>query len=235
MKSKACAKFFSASVLQRIWMRATLVICGFAINRWILTVDFWTAQRGNAYKSGLRFAERNDYNNSLFHRVGRYDPNTLDHDPLRRLAHFTRVGFRHWRITNLCEDILALDQFAERGVLAIEPRNRRKTDKKLRTSRIGISASRHRYHAAIMGMMVEFRFDFVTRAPLPIALLFGRILRIRVSTLNHESFHDSVENGPIIKAIPGQLLKVLDCIRRGIGPELHDHFAFARFYHGNFI
>jgi hypothetical protein len=38
-------------------MRAILVIFGFAINRWILTADFWTAQRRNAYKSAPRFAE----------------------------------------------------------------------------------------------------------------------------------------------------------------------------------
>src|SRR5215467_8877185 len=118
MKSKACEKFFSSSAPQRIWMRATRVICGFAINRWILTADFWTAKGGNTYKSALRFAERSNYNNCLFHRVGRCDPNALDHDALRRLAHFTDVVFRHWRIADLFEDILALDQFAERGVLA---------------------------------------------------------------------------------------------------------------------
>src|SRR5205085_4353837 len=64
-----------------------------------------------------RFAERSDYNNSLFHGIGRHDFDAFDHDPFRRLAHLACAISRDWNLADFFQDVRAFDQLAERGVL----------------------------------------------------------------------------------------------------------------------
>ena len=84
-------------------------------------------------------------------------------------------------------------------------------------------------------MIVEFGLDLVTRSALAVAFLFRWIFRIWVAALDHESFDDAVKNSPVVKSGARELLEVLNRIRRGVGPKLHDHFAFARFNHCDLI
>src|SRR4030095_12437885 len=117
----------------------------------------------------------------------------FDHHPLGRLARLARVVSRDRSITDFFEDIGAFNQFSERRVLMIETRNRCETNKELRSGRIGIGAAGHRNDAALMGMIIEFGLDLVTRAALSVAGLFRWVFRIRIATLNHESLDDPMK------------------------------------------
>ena len=44
-----------------------------------------------------------------------------------------------------------------------------------------------------------------------------------------------MENRAVVKSLARQLFEILDRVWRGVGPELHHHFAFAGFYYGDFI
>ena len=84
-------------------------------------------------------------------------------------------------------------------------------------------------------MIVELGLDVVAGSAFAVAVLFCRVLRIRIAALDHESFDDSVENCPVVKALARQFLEILDRVRRGISPKLHHHIAFTRLYHGHFV
>ena len=84
-------------------------------------------------------------------------------------------------------------------------------------------------------MIVELGLDVVPRSALPVAVLFCRVLRIRVAALDHEFFDDPVENRPVVKALARQFPEILDRVWRGISPKLYHHIAFARLYHGHFV
>ena len=66
----------------------------------------------------------------LFHRISRHDLDTLDRNPLRRLAALAMLH-RHRGVADLIEHVQAFDQFAKGGVLMVEPGNGGKTDEKL--------------------------------------------------------------------------------------------------------
>jgi len=72
----------------------------------------------------------------LLHRVARHDLDALDHDPFRRLAHLACTVSRDWNVADFFQDIGALDQPTERGVLPIEPGDGRETYEELRTARV---------------------------------------------------------------------------------------------------
>src|SRR2546426_11845307 len=108
----------------------------------------------------------------LFHGIRRHDLDALDHHTFGRLAVFAPAVSRHWSVADFFQDIVAFDQFTESRVLPIEPRNRRETDEELRTGRIRIGPARHRDHAALLWVIVEFSFDFVTGSALSEAVLF---------------------------------------------------------------
>src|SRR5438270_6105090 len=98
----------------------------------------------------------------------------------------------------------------------VEPRYRRETNEKLRARRIRIGFARHRDYSALVRMIIELGFDFVTRAACAVAILFGRIFRIRIAALDHESFNDPVKNCAVVKSGARELLKILDGARRGV-------------------
>src|SRR6266513_5200203 len=122
-----------------------------------MRTDRWSCSRrpldggaGMFTKSAPRFAERSDYNNSLFHGIGRHDLDAFDHDPFRRLARLACVISSDWNLADFFQDVRAFDQLAERGVLPIEPPDGREADEELRTGRIWIGPTGHRDHAALV-------------------------------------------------------------------------------------
>src|SRR5262245_48160504 len=117
----------------------------------------------------------------------------------------------------------------------VEPMHRREADEELRTCGVRILAASHRKHAKIVAMIVELGLDVVPRSAFAVTVLFCRIFRIRIATLDHEAFYDPVESRPVIKALACQFLKIIDRVSCGISPKLHHHIAFARFYYSNFI
>src|SRR5439155_13931092 len=151
-----------------------------------------------------------------------------------RLAVLARAVSRLWSVADFFQDFVAFDQFTETRVLPIEPRNRRETDEELRAGRIRIGHARHRDHAALMWVIVEFSFDFVAGSALSKAVLFRWIFRIRIAALNHESLDDAMKSCAVVKSRAGKFLKIFYCFRSGIGPKFDDHFAFVGFDHGHF-
>src|SRR6266566_516080 len=120
------------------------------IDRWSYSPISGRRGAGVFTKSAPRFAEPSDYNNSLFHGIGRHDLDALDHDPFRRLARLACAVTRDWNIADFFQNVRALDQLTERGVLPIEPRDRRETYEELRTGRIRSGPTRHRDHTALV-------------------------------------------------------------------------------------
>src|SRR5438105_5675286 len=103
----------------------------------------------------------------------------------------------------------------------VERRYRREIDEKLRAGRIRIGFARHRDYSALVRMIIDLGFDFVTRAARAVAILFGRVLGIRIAALDHESFNDPVKNCSVVKSGARELLEILDRVWRGVGPKLH--------------
>src|SRR6266516_6384568 len=141
------------------------------IDRWSYSPTSGRRGAGVFTKSAPRFSERSDYNNSLFHGIGRHDLDALDHDPFRRLTRLACAISSDWNLADFFQDVRAFDQLAERGVLPIEPPDGREADEELRTGRIRIGPTRHRDHAALVCVIVVFGFDFVTLVALSIAVL----------------------------------------------------------------
>ena len=117
----------------------------------------------------------------------------------------------------------------------VEPAYRGEADEELRAGGVGIWPARHRDHAALVTVIVELGLDIVTRSAFAVAVFFCRVFRIRIAALNHESFDDPVENGPVVKALAREFLEVFDRVRCRISPKLHHHIAFAGFDHCDFI
>src|SRR5438874_10257033 len=127
------------------------------------------------------------------------DVDLLDHDPLGWFTVFAHAVSSYWSVADLSEHLIAFDQLTEGRVLMIESWHWRETNEKLGAGRIWVRFARHRDHTALMSMIVEFRFEFVTRAAFTVAIFFARIFRVRVATLNHESFHDPMNSRSVVK------------------------------------
>jgi len=82
-------------------------------------------------------------------------------------------------------------------------------------------------HATLVRLLVELGLDLVARIARAPARFFRRILGQRIAALRHETLDDAVERGAVIEALLRELLEIFDRVRRHIGPELGDHFAFA--------
>eukprot|EP00326_Haptolina_ericina_P000515 CAMPEP_0181201848 /NCGR_PEP_ID=MMETSP1096-20121128/18521_1 /TAXON_ID=156174 ORGANISM="Chrysochromulina ericina, Strain CCMP281" /NCGR_SAMPLE_ID=MMETSP1096 /ASSEMBLY_ACC=CAM_ASM_000453 /LENGTH=146 /DNA_ID=CAMNT_0023292309 /DNA_START=322 /DNA_END=762 /DNA_ORIENTATION=+ len=117
----------------------------------------------------------------------------------------------------LTEHVIALDHFAERGVLVVERRQIPQADEELGSRRVGISGSCHRQHSKLVLPRIELGRDVVpgpTRSPLadlgavralkrptwPVAH-FG----VRVSTLNDKAWDDTMEGATVVEALRRQL------------------------------
>ena len=132
------------------------------------------------------------------------------------------------------QHVVAFDQFAEGGVLAVEESWVAVADEKLGASRIGIIRARHGEHTAFVGAFVEFRFDLVAGAAGAPVIFLARIFCQRVAALDHETFDDAVKTGAVVKTFLGEGLEILDRLRGDVRPEFDDHVAFGGFDDGYF-
>src|SRR5690349_8631090 len=87
---------------------------------------------------------------------------------------------------NLFQHVVALDQLAERRVLAVQKTWVAVADKKLRTSGVWIVRARHREHAAHVGPVVELGLDGVARPARAPATFVRLILCEGIAALNHK-------------------------------------------------
>src|SRR5436189_5828809 len=167
---------------------------------------------------------------SLLQRIGRNDLDALNIHPLFWPIVGAGLGRR-----NFFQHIVALNQFAEGGVLAVEKFGRTVADEKLTPGRIGILRTVHRKHATLMRLFVKLGLNFVSGIASAPTCLFAVVLGEGIAALDHKSFDDAVECGPIVETSLGQLLEILDCLWRAVGPELGHHFAFARLDYRYFL
>ena len=86
-----------------------------------------------------------------------------------------------------------------------------------------------------MRTIVELRLDAMARTAGAPAFLGIEVLGQRLAALYHKSLHDAMKRRAIVKTIPGQLLEILDRLRRDIRPEFHNHLARGGFDDGYFV
>src|SRR5437773_9629042 len=84
-------------------------------------------------------------------------------------------------------------------------------------------------------VIVQLSFDVVTRTALSVTVLFHRIFRIWIASLDHELFDDPVENGGVVETLARQFLEILDRVWCSISPKLDHHVTFACFDYGHFV
>src|SRR5262245_65558217 len=106
---------------------------------------------------------------------------------------------------NFFQHIVAFDQFAKGGVLAVEKRWALTwlavADEELAACRIGVLRAGHRDDATHVRPVVELSFDLVARIAGPPFDFFGGILGLGITTLDHEAFDNTLETGPVIQAL----------------------------------
>src|SRR5438552_6312550 len=122
-----------------------------------------------------------------------------------------------WRGGNLFQHVIAFDQFTEDGVLMIELSRTSVANEELASGRIWIRGPRHRNGASHMGTIIELGLDGITRTALSPGSFLGRILCIRISSLNHEILDYPVKTCPIIKSFSRQRLEIFDGLRCYVG------------------
>src|SRR6187455_3141942 len=86
-----------------------------------------------------------------------------------------------------------------------------------------------------MGLLVELCLNFVSRITGSPTCLLVFVLGEWIATLDHESLDDTMKSSAIVKPRLGQLLEVLDRLRRNVRPKLSHHFTFARFDYRYFL
>jgi len=175
--------------------------------------------RGFVYRAGL-----------LFYGFRRNDRDAFD--DLLRVGAVRLMGGRGG---DFFQNVITLDQFAERSVLMVEKTRVAVANEKLAAGGIRIAAPRHRNNPAHVRMIIKLGVDHVTGAASAPAIFGAGVLGEWIAALNHEAFDDAMEQGAVIKTLPGELLEIFDGFGRGVGPELDDHFARTRFNDGDFF
>ena len=94
------------------------------------------------------------------------------------------------------QHVVAFDQFAEGGVLAVEKLRVAVADEKLAAGRIGILRARHREHAAHVRFVVELGLDLVAGIAGAPARLLALVLGQRIAALDHEALDDAMKAVP---------------------------------------
>src|SRR5207237_9964816 len=90
-------------------------------------------------------------------------------------------------------------------------------------------------HAALMRLFVKLGLNLVSGIAGAPTCLFAVVLGEGIAALDHKSFDDAMECGPIVETSLGQLLEILDCLWCDVGPELGHHFALACLAHRYFF
>src|SRR5208283_4131755 len=68
----------------------------------------------------------------------------------------------------------------------------------------------------------------------PICLL-AWVFRQWVSTLNHETLHNAMKAGAVVKSLIGERLEIFDGLGRDVRPEFDDHRSVAGLDDGHFV
>src|SRR6266849_3447451 len=170
----------------------------------------------------------------LPHRVGRDNSDAFDPLALDRSAFFAAT--RHGRgLTELAEHVVASDQSAEGGVLAVEKLRVSQADEKLAARRVRVLRAGHGNSAAAMRAFVELGLDRVAGAAGTPARFCLWIARQRVPALDHETLEDAVKGGPIVEAVFGEGLEIFDGFGRHVRPEAKDYVSVGGLDDGTFF
>ena len=105
--------------------------------------------------------------------------------------------------------------------MAVEKISGGEADKKLAAGRVWIAGSGHGKHALVVRAIAEFSFDLVAGIAGAPTKFLARILGERVAALDHETLHNPVKAGAVIKRIVGEFLEILHCFRGCLGPKLY--------------
>ena len=165
----------------------------------------------------------------LFYRIRRND----FHADERLLGHGPIAGMRG-RGADFFQHFVALDELAERGVLAVKKTRVAVADEKLRAGGIRTLRTRHREHAANVWLVIELRLDLVTGTAGAPEVLLGIVLRVRVAALNHKTLDDTVKTGAVVETFFREVGEIFDVAGCNVRPEFENHFAGAGSKNSNF-
>ena len=116
------------------------------------------------------------------------------------------------QVGDALEHVVAGDELAEGGVLAVEKLGVAVADEKLAAGRVGVGRARHRDDAAHVGLGVELGLDLVAGAAGAGHAGLAR-LGVGAAALDHEALDDAVKRGAVIEALAGELLEIFDRLR----------------------
>jgi len=153
----------------------------------------------------------------------RHEGDTLDLDALARGAAL-RTGGRHG--SDRLKHFVPRHKLTECGVLLVEEAGITVADKKLGSSAVRTGRPRHGNHATHVRLGVKLGFDLVsgtTRAWLPASTDLG----VWATTLNHKIFDYTMKGSPVIKALLGKFLEILDMTGRDVGPKFEGNIALS--------
>ena len=123
------------------------------------------------------------------------------------------------------QHVVALDELAERGVLAVEKARVAVADEKLRAGGIRILRARHREDAARVRLVIELRLDLMPRPARAPRAFLARIFRQRITALNHKTLDDAMKTSAVVKTFLREVSEIFDVARRNVRPEFENHFA----------
>ena len=118
-------------------------------------------------------------------------------------------------------DFHAFDDFAEYGMMAVEPRCFVEGDEELRAACVGACVCHGEDAFGRMAKaFAEFIGDGVARA--------ARAVAVRVAALDHESVDDAMEDEAVVEAVVGEVDEVLCCFRGFVTIEFDGKGSFGR-------
>lgn len=136
------------------------------------------------------------------------------------------------QIDNRLDDVHSLDHLTINGVLSVEVGRGLVHQEELASGRIGVAGPSRAQDSGSVGDLVELSLESVGRAAGSVE--FSRLIPgVRVATLNHEARDHAVEPGPIVKALPSEILEVFDVSGGDIGKELEPDDAVVGFQDGD--
>src|SRR5439155_24438098 len=143
-------------------------------------------------------------------RLCRNDGDIFDSDARDRFTHLATVAASHRCIPNRSKHLIASDEPAKSSVLPVQEFCLGQANEELAAGRVGVLRAGHRDDAANVRLVIELGLDFVARSARAPTALPVRVFGERIAALYHETFHDAVECGAVVKTLPGQPLEILD-------------------------
>ena len=134
-------------------------------------------------------------------------PDDLHDDRLRRRGSLTAHAHRDRDLQEAVNDLHALRDFAECGIIAVQEGFVTVADEELARCAVRIGAACHGDDAALMRQII---LDTVAaELALDRFLAAAHAGALRVAALCHKVDHDAVEGQPVVKSLIHELLKVL--------------------------